>query len=974
MDKDPSEPVKDFHHPYTPYPIQNEFMHAVYDAIEGRKIGIFESPTGTGKSLSLICGALTWLREHKAKRFTEGFPEGGEGEDDEDDKEKDDDEPEWVVEQVRERRKQMALRARQKLEDRLEKIREKERKEKERYMQGPERGNKRRRVGGGDEASTKETDDDDFLLPDYDSDVEARTTTAQSNTTGFSSATLSLMTKLGMSTADALPDDDPLPSEVKIFYCSRTHSQLSQFVSELRRVSMPSALDPTTAPSEPFKHLSLGARKNLCINPRVQALLQPTTINERCLELQQPSTAQARRCAFLPSKATEPLVAEFRDHALAAVRDIEELATLGRRIGICPYYAARAAIGPAEIVTLPYQLLLQQSAREALGIELEGNVVVVDEAHNLMDTVSGLHSAGINLAALHLCTTQLMLYAHKFAKRLKGKNRVYLMQLLSLIQSLIGWMGKKAEDALREEGGVLEDGIVTSAELLSGKGVDQIDLFKLMTYLQESKLARKVDGYVCQVSAETQAATAAAAASKGSKPEEAPKSKKEPPPTSMPVLLHLQSFLQILTNPSAEGQFFYSNTPIDTPGSSVPTPDITLRYLLLDPSHYLLPLLTSSRSLILAGGTLAPIPSLATHLFPSLPPSRLSMLSCGHVIPRSNLLALALRTGASSQALDFTFRARELPATMDELGRTLLRVCDVVPDGVVLFAPSYDYLGRLVLRWTATGIYAQLAGKKRIFTETRETPSVETLLDAYRDAITSPTRTSTPTTGAKTTRSMTSVTGALLLSVVNGKMSEGINFSDSLGRAVLMVGLPFPNAHTAEWRARLQYVERKQLLAAQRDDEAQDRRDAEAAAAAAAELDDLEAFAGIEAGDAGADADADAGGVECRLVLGQQRQKQKRRDERNRAAAKQASQDFYENACMRAVNQSIGRAIRHKEDYAVIILLDRRYETARIRRKLPQWIQNGMVEVDDNGKGTGFKDAEGRISRFFAEKKGRNAG
>lgn len=36
-----------------------------------------------------------------------------------------------------------------------------------------------------------------------------------------------------------------------------------------------------------------------------------------------------------------------------------------------------------KLVTLPYNLLLQANAREALNIDLAGNVVVIDEAHSM---------------------------------------------------------------------------------------------------------------------------------------------------------------------------------------------------------------------------------------------------------------------------------------------------------------------------------------------------------------------------------------------------------------------------------------------------------------------------------------------------------------------------------------------------------------------------------------------------------------
>lgn len=53
-----------FPFPFQPYTIQDQFMRALYSVVENRKIGIFESPTGTGKTLSLMCSALKWLSDN----------------------------------------------------------------------------------------------------------------------------------------------------------------------------------------------------------------------------------------------------------------------------------------------------------------------------------------------------------------------------------------------------------------------------------------------------------------------------------------------------------------------------------------------------------------------------------------------------------------------------------------------------------------------------------------------------------------------------------------------------------------------------------------------------------------------------------------------------------------------------------------------------------------------------------------------
>jgi hypothetical protein len=52
---------KDFHHPFTPYKIQEEFMETVYRVLEGGggRVGILESPTGTvGLFFLFICETL----------------------------------------------------------------------------------------------------------------------------------------------------------------------------------------------------------------------------------------------------------------------------------------------------------------------------------------------------------------------------------------------------------------------------------------------------------------------------------------------------------------------------------------------------------------------------------------------------------------------------------------------------------------------------------------------------------------------------------------------------------------------------------------------------------------------------------------------------------------------------------------------------------------------------------------------------
>lgn len=89
-----------------------------------------------------------------------------------------------------------------------------------------------------------------------------------------------------------------------------------------------------------------------------------------------------------------------------------------------------------------------------------------------------------------------------------------------------------------------------------------------------------------------------------------------------------------------------------------------------------LQILESARAVILASGTLSPTASLQRQLFPN---RQVQAFSCGHVIEKQRLLALALGSGPSGASLDFRHGQRSQAATVDQLGRLLLNICQAVP-------------------------------------------------------------------------------------------------------------------------------------------------------------------------------------------------------------------------------------------------------------------------------------------------------
>lgn len=827
---------KNFYHPFEPYEIQQQFMEAVYQCIEQGKVGIFESPTGTGKSLSLICGSLTWLREHKRKTFDEAVATV----------KIDDDEPEWMREHAVASRGQEIRQMRTDFEARLSRVREREARLRERSAISSGEHPVKRQKKSHNAAEDEDEGEEQFVLDDYDSDEERGASKKQE----YSPEVAKLMEKMGLlpkSDQERAKDDEI--DELKIYFCSRTHSQLTQFTGELKRVVLPPGLPPDADDEEPveeIKQLTLGSRSNLCINPKVNKLSSNTAINERCIELQQSSTSAAKKCSFLPNKDSEDVVLDFRDHALSKIRDIEDLAKLGTKLQICPYYASRPAIGNAEIVTLPYPLLLQKSAREALGYSLKNHVVIVDEAHNLINAVEGTYSAQISDIQLQRAKSGLMTYLQEFRNRLKGSNRSYATQVVRVMDSLLGFVNSVKDKSSTGD-------TVSPSALLSGKSVDQINLTKLVRYINESKLARKVEGYAAYAAQSDSAklATKDALINAGT--------------ADVPTLTHVQNFLVALMNPSREGRFLWSKED----------GNIVIRYLLLDPSSHFREIVEDARAVILAGGTMSPMEDYKQQLFPYL--DSVTTFSCGHLIPPSSLFVRAIGSDADGR-IDFTYKSRN-DQTATRLGTALKAIAQNVKGGMVVFLPSYGYLESLLKAWKINSTLSDLEAIKPTFCDSRS-GSTDRTFKLYSEAIaTDPHR------------------GALLFSVLGGKLSEGINFADDLGRCVVVVGLPFPNMESPDLKMKMQYLDNKAT-------------------------------------------------------------------ERGEAKGK-AGREYVENLCMRSVNQAIGRVIRHKDDWASILLFDARYKDQRISAKLPGWIRSSVSEHDSGNVG----DVVEGIGRFFEGKK-----
>jgi len=122
--------------------------------------------------------------------------------------------------------------------------------------------------------------------------------------------------------------------------------------------------------------------------------------------------------------------------------DIEDLVKAAKETKACPYYASRKASKEAQLVALPYNTLLHSGTREGVGIRVDNSVIILDEAHNIVESLSGMHSCSVTKSQLEDCSKGLKMYMNRYIKFFRPKKLLQLKQILFIQKSLIQILSK----------------------------------------------------------------------------------------------------------------------------------------------------------------------------------------------------------------------------------------------------------------------------------------------------------------------------------------------------------------------------------------------------------------------------------------------------------------------------------------------------------------------------------------------------
>eukprot|EP00928_Gymnodinium_smaydae_P005278 TRINITY_DN11806_c0_g4_i1.p1 TRINITY_DN11806_c0_g4~~TRINITY_DN11806_c0_g4_i1.p1 ORF type:complete len:1009 (-),score=132.31 TRINITY_DN11806_c0_g4_i1:117-3143(-) len=623
----------------------------------------------------------------------------------------------------------------------------------------------------------------------------------------------------------------------KIWFASRTHSQLKQVIRELKRTS--------------YRPLSmvLGSRERFCVHSSVSRQTGARQ-NAMCKRARDDN-----RCSFYTG-----LRRGKGNGIVTSCLDIEEIVSACRTGGVCPYYKSREDAKDAEILLIPYDYLINPVTRASLSMPLKGNVLIFDEAHNIEKSCEGIASFELTSKELagaidelddafailetdaeacekalgDITSEQLMAHINFLKKNLLGleqsissesldfdKNagRTLLRAPGSRILQLLARGGpagdglsskdlKRVSDVVRATISVLTFSMDSTSS--GGTNLEKIQSLLLSSYKVDAQELDKK--YQMLVFDDEEAASRA---------------------------------------PKRKAVGFFASGGTDRAGAN----SRTLCLWCFSSSVAMHELEQQGiRCVLLTSGTLAPLDDAARTFGIPFP----IVLENKHVIDNTKQLwGGVLCRGPAQTALDASFSMRGDPAYHRDLGHAIAAFAKNVPDGILVAFQSYGQKEDILKVWRQMGVWDDIAKQKPIFVEPKTANEVNPLMAKYNEAL-------------------DARRGAILCAVSRGKLCEGIDFSDRQCRMVIMVGIPYPSKTDLK-------VQVKQSF-----------------------LDDIGTF-----GDGKA---------------------------------------WYVRETKRAMNQTVGRVIRHKDDYGAVLLCDGRYANGNrlsgISMGLSSWLRPRVFVPD----------------------------
>jgi regulator of telomere elongation helicase 1 len=624
-------------------------------------------------------------------------------------------------------------------------------------------------------------------------------------------------------------------NEHRIVYTSRTHSQLAQVMKEMKFTNY-----------SDLNGIALGSRDQLCINDEVMKAATTSEKINLCrakVKAKQCSYySHVDRCVDLPRTQT--------------VLDIEDLIKTGKSCGACPYFLAKKLSENADIVFLPYNYILDFRLLKSFKFKMRNAIVIFDEAHNVERVCQ-------DAASYQLSSTDI-------ASSIEDVTHV--MKSLEESQANVSIFGEneKEVDISPNDCAILKEILldferqVDGIEQVTEKDGRTLPGDKIFDFLQAANITlesstliiqqiNSLNEYLTQISAGKSFGRKGYGLAKiaefleivfGFKIGEKDNWRKT---VEIAYRLHveLEEQKKPMRRAPAANDGWHNTTNNQTTTSSKAK---VLNYWCFNPGLGMIGLMNRDiHSIILTSGTLSPIKPLVAELALNAE----CQLENGHIVKPSQVFCKIISNGPDGTPLNAGFHNRENLKYYQSLAYTIKTIATKTPNGLLIFFPSYILMNKTKELWQRNNMWDAIHDVKPIFMEPQNKNDFETCMSEYYAAV-------------QTTR------GAIFMAVLRGKVSEGLDFKDENGRAVIIIGLPFAPYKNPQIILKREYLEKN----------------------------------------------------------------------RNKGNMLVSGQEWYDTDAIRAVNQAIGRVIRHKDDYGAILLCDERF--SRYKTGLSKWVQSHL--------------------------------